>query len=110
MTLTSEHGEQLELGEALRDEGCAQVNANTAEAWREQVDAAIRSLAALGRPFTADDVRDLDGINDPPSPNAWGSRFLTAAKRGVIVRVGYLPSRRASVHAHPVAVWQGTGA
>lgn len=98
--------EQLELGAALRDAGTAQADAAAGDWWKATADQAIDHLAATGRPFTADDVRDL-GVPDPSSPKAWGARFLSASKAGRIVRVGYTPSRRASVHAHPVAVWQG---
>lgn len=99
--------EQLELGRALRDEGTAIADENAGDWWRSCADQAIDTLAATGRPFTADDVRDL-GVPDPASPKAWGARFLAAAKSGRITRIGYTPSRRASVHAHPIAVWQGT--
>lgn len=99
-------GEQLELGAALRDEGVALADEAATDWWRSCADRAINTLAATGRPFTADDVREL-GVPDPASPKAWGARFLMASRQGRIVRVGYQPSRRASVHAHPVAVWQG---
>jgi hypothetical protein len=98
--------EQLEIGQALREIGVAQANENTDIWWRSCADQAIDTLAATGRPFTADDVRDL-GVPDPPSPKAWGARFLSASRQGRIVRVGYTPSRRASVHAHPIALWTG---
>lgn len=101
--------EQLELGRVLRDAGTMAVDQRDDNAWwRSCADQAIDALAASGRPFTADDVREL-GVPDPSSPKAWGARFLAAARAGRIVRVGYQPSRRASVHAHPVAVWQGPG-
>ncbi len=96
----------LELARALRDAGTEAASNSAPVEWRETVDAAIRSLAGLGRPFTADDVRAL-GIGDPPSPKAWGARMLAASKGGVIRRVGYRPSTRASVHGHPIAVWVG---
>lgn len=97
---------QLELGQALRDEGVRVANDNADDFWKATADQAIDHLAATGRPFTADDVRDL-GVPDPISPRAWGARFLAASRQGRIVRVGYVPSRRASVHAHPIAQWRG---
>lgn len=97
---------QLELGRALRDHGTAVVDANADTAWKATVDQAIDHLAGLGEPFTADTVRAL-GVPDPASPRAWGARFLAAAKQGRIHRVGYTPSLRASVHAHPIALWKG---
>jgi hypothetical protein len=104
--------EQLDLlahAAALRDEGIARADSTVHDDWRQQVDLAIVQLAASGRRFTADDVRAL-GIDDPASPRAWGARFLGAARAGLIVRVGYRPSTRASVHAHPIAEWQGAAA
>lgn len=98
--------EQMELGEVLKQDGTSRADASADAWWKATADQAIDHLAATGQPFTADDVRDL-GVPDPSSPKAWGARFLSASRQGRIVRVGYQPSRRLSVHAHPVAVWQG---
>lgn len=97
---------QMSLGEALRDIGTNRADLAADKVWKQLADAAIDRLAATGQPFTADDVRDL-GVPDPTSPKAWGSRFLSAARSGRIRRVGYVPSRRPSVHAHPIAQWVG---
>lgn len=90
----------------LRDRGIRRVDNNTDPGWKAQVDQAITMLAASGQPFTADTVREL-GMPEPASPQAWGARFMSAARAGHIRRIGYQPSKRASVHAHPVAVWEG---
>lgn len=71
------------------------------------VDAVIDTLAATGQPFTADDVNALTGDSPTGSRGAAGARFAYAARRGVIQRVGYVPSKRPSVHAHPVSLWMG---
>lgn len=93
-------------GAARRDAGAEQVDENTSETWRAACDRAIATLARKRRPFTAEAVRDL--VGDPPHhPNAMGSRFLAAARAGLITRVGYAPSARPTLHAHPIAVWQG---
>lgn len=97
---------QMTLGEALKEIGTSTADMHADAIWKQLVDAGIDRLAATGQPFTADDVRDL-GIPDPTSPKAWGARFLAAAKQGRIRRIGYVPSRRASVHAHPIAQWTG---
>lgn len=97
---------QMTLGEALKEIGTSSADLAADKVWKHLVDAGIDRLAATGQPFTADDVRDL-GIPDPSSPKAWGARFLSAARAGRIRRVGYVPSRRASVHAHPIAQWVG---
>lgn len=97
---------QITLGEALKEIGTTRADLAADKVWKQLADAAIDRLAATGQPFTADDVREM-GVPDPSSPKAWGSRFLSAAKGGRIRRVGYQPSRRTSVRAHPVAVWVG---
>lgn len=100
MTQTAE---QLELGQALRDEGIARVE-DAADDWeRAVIDQAIRAVADRGREFSANDVRPLL----PPGvrPKLIGARFRTAATRGVIRRVGYTPSTDPGTHAHPVTVW-----
>lgn len=93
--------------EELRDEGMARADAAQPQEWRGLVDAVIETLAATGEPFTADDVSALTGDSPTGSRGAMGARVQYAARRGVIVRVGYVPSKRPSVHAHPVTLWQG---
>jgi len=94
-------GEQLGLlGMALADEAAD-------PAWTDRWDKAIILLAISGELFCSDDVREIAG---PPldHPNACGSRFQSAARRGLIRHVGYRKSTRAVLHAHPVALWIGT--
>lgn len=69
---------------------------------RKVIDQAIHAFAAQGRPFSANDLREL--LPDVRQPLI-GARFLAAANRGVIRRVGYTPSTQKSTHAHPIAVW-----
>lgn len=94
-------------GAQLRDLGMARADAVQPEDWRHHVDVIIGTLADSGEPFTSDDVSALTGDSPTGSRGAMGARFNAAARRGVIRRVGYVPSRRPSVHAHPVALWQG---
>lgn len=104
------NGEQLVLGEELRDEGIARADAAQPDEWKTAVDRQIARLAATGRPFTADDVSTVVGDSPTGSQGAMGARFMAASRRGVIQRIGYVPSGRASVHAHPVAQWKGAAA
>jgi D-arabinose 1-dehydrogenase-like Zn-dependent alcohol dehydrogenase len=85
--------------------GMAQADAAEHEAWKTKADAAIDQLAKSGKDFTAEDVRAIAG--DPSRPNAFGARIQAAKRDGTIVRVGYRASQRASLHAHPIAVWRG---
>lgn len=97
------HAEQLELGQALRDEGIARVE-GAADDWeRAVIDQAIRAVADRGRPFSANDVRPL--LPAGVRPALIGARFRTAALHGVISRIGYTPSTDPGTHAHPVALW-----
>lgn len=107
--MTARHitGQQLELGRALRDDGMATADAGQPEDWRAAVDRRIAELADTGRPFTADDVSTEVGDSPTGSRGAMGARFHHASRRGVIRRVGYVPSGRPSVRAHPVGQWQG---
>lgn len=100
-------GDQLELGRLRRDVGMAAADAVQPDEWRAAVDEQIDRLARLGQPFVADDVSAIVGDSPTGSQGAMGARFQAAVKRGAIRRVGYVPSRRASVHAHPVAQWVG---
>lgn len=93
--------------EARKADGQAKADASQPLAWKNNVDHVIAMLARTGRPFTSDDVSAITGDSPTGSRGAMGSRFTTAARRGVIRRVGYVPSRRPSVHMHPVAQWVG---
>ena len=96
----------LEPGRAARDAGVDAVESRTPDWWRNLCDHVIAALAATGKEFSAVDVRALCG--DPPNHfNAMGARFLAAARAGIVVRVGYRPSSRATLHAHPITIWRG---
>lgn len=92
-------------GSELKAEGMALADAAEGLQWKEAADAAIEQLARAGEPFTAEDVRAICG--PPEHANAFGSRFLQAARRGLIRKVGYRNSTRPTLHAHPIAVWTG---
>jgi hypothetical protein len=94
------------LGAARKQAGMARADEHADAEWKARVDEAIEDLAATGERFTAEDVRAIAG--DPPDhPNAMGARFNAAARRRLIRKVGYQLSNRASLHRHPIAVWEG---
>lgn len=98
---------QLNPGDRLKVEGAAAALAAEEAKWRDAADYWIRSLAAAGKQFNAEDVRLLAG--DPPGHvNAMGGLFLSAARRGLIRSVGYENATRKSGHARPIRVWVGT--
>jgi hypothetical protein len=103
-------GDQLDIfaaAEARKQQGMAVADASQPGAWKANVDFVIGRLALTGRPFTSDDVSAITGDSPTGSRGAMGARFNYAARRGVIRRIGYVPSRRVTVHAHPVAQWVG---
>ena len=85
-----------------KERAIAAVNGVADPDFRARIDAAIRSAAALGKPFSANDLRHV--LHDVPGPLV-GARFNALAKAGVIRRVGYVASTKASTHGHPVAEW-----
>jgi hypothetical protein len=102
--------DQLDLfaqAEALKARGQALADSSQPLAWKNNVDAVIAMLARQGEPFTSDDVSALTGDSPTGSRGAMGARFSHAAKKGIIRRCGYTPSRRAAVHMHPVSLWIG---
>lgn len=98
--------DMFDEAQARKAQGQAQADASQPLAWKN-VDHVIAMLARTGRPFTADDVTAITGDSPTGSQGACGARFSHAARRGVIRRIGYVPSRRAAVHMHPVAQWIG---
>lgn len=86
-------------GERRKHEGMERADAAEPDEWKARADAAIRELAASGQEFNAEDVRAIAG--SPSRPNAFGSRFLAAARAGLIVKTGYRNSTRPSLHATP---------
>lgn len=77
--------------------------------WKARWDAAIVELAATGRTFCADDVREIAGA-PTDHPNAAGARFQAARRAGLIRHAGYRKSARDVLHAHPIALWIGAAA
>ena len=73
---------------------------------RAKVDAAIKRLAATGRPFSANDARQLHGVKG----GVVGAAFTAARKAGLIKRIGREPSSAASTHGHEIGQWVGMNA
>lgn len=91
-------------GQTLRDEGIALVEENTDDAWNDEVDSVIETLANSRDSFTSDDV--WANVSFLPHHNSsMGAAFNRAAKSGLIKKVGWVESRRPSAHARVVRVW-----
>lgn len=95
-----------------RDLAIAQVEANADVAWRNEAAQSVEYMAtqvdAYGDPvvFTVDDLHPL--VGDPPGEKrAWGAVMRNARKDGVVVACGYVESKRAAGHCHPIMSWRG---
>ncbi|MCU1591672.1 MAG: hypothetical protein JWP11_2928 [Frankiales bacterium] len=87
---------------AERDQALALVE-DAGDAWdRAVIDQGIAALNARGVPWSANDLRPL-----LPEVRAAlvGARFLAAAKRGEMVRSGWVTSTDPGTHARPIALW-----
>src|SRR5689334_14933613 len=73
---------------------------------RTRVEAVIRSLAATGRPFSANDARKLHGVKG----GVVGATFTALRKEGVIKSAGDTDSTGASAHGHRIYQWIGVAA
>jgi hypothetical protein len=103
--------EQLSLDQALaaRERGQTQVLEHSGD-YRERLYTAIEQLAASGRIFNSDDVRELAG--DPPAgqhPNITGAVFGAARKKGLIEYHGFTRSTRSVGHGNVVLRWSAPG-
>lgn len=100
----------LAVGQALKEEGMARVDANADAAWREKATAALTYLIDKGDTFTSDDVWALLEAHYPhlstSNPKVMGALINGAAKTGRIIRVGYALTTRPVAHARPVAQWR----
>lgn len=101
----------MTTGRDLRDAGVASVMAaDTAITRLEKDDLVpiVERLAAAGKPFTADDVRnEFPQGWEPRHPNLMGAVFLSCARAGIIRRVGHRSSTVAARHSGTHAVWVG---
>lgn len=89
--------------------GQMELAANNADDWWWSCAwAGLEQLASHQVAFQAFDLIEL-GVPEPDHPNRWGPLFATAAQAGLIVRLGYAPSKRPTVRGSAAAVWRGTG-
>ena len=96
--------EQLTIGDALRDQGMARVEAASTDDDIAAIDAAIAEANASGREWSANDIR---ARFDVERHQLVGARVRAAAMRKSMRRVGYVPSDLPSTHSHPIALWIG---
>lgn len=73
---------------------------------RAKVEAAIKQLAATGRPFSANDARAIHGVKG----GVVGATFTALRQAGVIRSVGDETSTDAGTHGHRIYQWIGARA
>ena len=71
-----------------------------------RVEAVIRQLAATGKPFSANDARELHGVKG----GVVGATFNALRAERVIKPVGSEGSTDKGTHGKPVALWIGAAA
>jgi len=100
-----------QLGLDLKYEGQAVATYGTPLIIRFAVDAAIKQLAAKGRPFTSDEVRAGLGFfaESPNVSRVIGACMTAAAKRKEIFTDGStVIAGRKEAHARRILVWRQT--
>ena len=94
---------ELAAARRARDAGMANAESRIgADQDRAVIDQAVEHFASLGRPFSANDVRRV--LPQVASPLI-GARFLAAARRGLIERVGSTLAQHEESHAHSIGLW-----
>jgi len=93
-------------GPERKQTGTARAWGRVDTGWRKKALAAVQTLAATGETFVADDVRRLVA-DDAIGQQSWGALLGGCARRGWIVRVGFVQSDRAERHGSYVAQWRG---
>ena len=99
---------QMEIGEALKEQGIDQVLTHSGE-WKGRALAQLRHMAGIFPTITADDLRTrMHHLGDEPHHhNAYGGVFHAAAKAGLIEATDMtVKSERADAHARRLVVWR----
>lgn len=107
-TITTTVDGQLDLFAALqaRDEGMAAAeSASRADHDRAIIDQAIRTIGTTHDTFSSNDIRNYLPDVAPP---LIGARFLAAARRGDIERVGDTLASHKAGHARRISTWRLT--
>ncbi|MGW2837356.1 hypothetical protein ACWCWD_06545 [Streptomyces sp. NPDC001493] len=96
-------------GERAKDDGLAATRAATAPDWATACRTAIEELARRGEVFQAADLIAEGLVGEPDHPSRWGGALGSAARAGLIVEAGYVPSKRTTVRRSICKAWVGVG-
>lgn len=98
--------EAVAAATAARDAGIANAEAGDLTGWNKAlIDQAIEAFAYTGRPFSANDLRQV--LPDDLPGALMGARFLAASNADRIRFVGRTTSTKKNTHAKDVALWVG---
>lgn len=98
----------IDFARARRDDGIDRAGEHAGAVWKRRATGYL--LEYLATPFRctiflAEDVREFaKGLEDPPDPRAWGAVFRDAARKGLIVKMGYMPAK--SSNLSPKVAWR----
>lgn len=101
----------FDYAKRAKDEGMSRVEAHATAGWSELMFGLVVEVAKSKTQFTSDDVFDLAETRMPISTHdlrAFGPVMMKAARQKICrkANVAAVPSRRASLHASPRAVWE----
>lgn len=99
--------DDLTPARTARDEGLARVEAASSEWEKAVIDQAIVAMAETGKPFSANDFRDL--LPEIRTRKLIGQRCrdLAQKKDAPIIAVGEVTSTDKGTHAKPIKVYIG---
>lgn len=98
-------------GITLRDEGMerAITHADMASLnWSDRAFLFLYKYAKSHSTFSGEQVREAskDKLEAPPHLRAWGGVIMSAAKRGVIEKIGYIQVENPLAHKANAALWK----
>lgn len=102
-----------QTGADLRDDGISRAVTNAEDrtpGWSEMALCLLSEfLSSKKTSFLAEEYRlfaRAKGLPKPPHDRAFGAIFVTAARRGMITRVGYEATTNPKAHRTPASLWR----
>lgn len=98
----------IDFVRARRDDGIQRAADHAGDQWRRGARGyLLEFLSSQPGPFLAEDARafaESRGFAHPPDGRAWGVVFQSAARAGLIVKIGYAPAK--SSNLSPKVQWR----
>lgn len=106
----------MDIGKELKEEGQALALEHAGMPWRDHAISLLTRFCKTGpgsrRPFAMEDFRAWalgQGLEQPPSPNAWGALPRIGVREGLMVPTGeYRNAKSPMTRSHPVKIWRST--